>query len=113
MSVSTAVWQSGLSFKQAQVRKLTLYCTCFVGVTEGVSWGELAAEAASFALPEFSGMAMKELLASTGPLETSTFASACIDTQTWYLHHSTPDSGDAALDYITCGSLQRMKPVFL
>ena len=88
MSVSTAVWQSGLSFKQAQVRKLTLYCMCFVGVTEGVSWGELAAEAASLALPEFSGMAMKEPLASPGPLETSTFASACTDAQTWYLHHS-------------------------
>ena len=48
-----------------------------MGVTEGVSWGEFAAEPASFALPEFSGMAMKEAFASTGPLVTSTFASAC------------------------------------
>ena len=48
-----------------------------MGVTEGVSWGELAAEPASLAQSELSGMAMKEPLASTGPLVTSTFASAC------------------------------------
>ena len=64
---------------------------CLVGVTEGVSWGELAAEPASFALPEFSGMAMKEALASTGPLVTSTFASAC--------SHSTLESEACFVDH--------------
>ena len=50
---------------------------CFVGVTEGVSWGELATEPASLAPPDASGMAMKEPLASIGPFATRTFASAC------------------------------------
>lgn len=50
---------------------------CFVGVTDGVSWGELATEPASLALPEFWRMAMKEPLASMGPFATRTFASAC------------------------------------
>lgn len=63
---------------------------CLVGVHEGVSLRHplptpppLAVLEPDLALPEplpdlvFSGMAMKEALASSGPLSTSTRASAC------------------------------------
>lgn len=57
-------------------------CWCLVGVTDGVSEGEPATEAASIADAAASGSAMKDALASAPPFSTSTFASACRGTNT-------------------------------